>query len=168
MKEKDTHAGTNNMQYRARAVSNATMDSATSEEIERRRRQAKRKQRQRRLEKIERQTTINRRRAGAYSIGQVLAITICCAAFFMAAIVVVHAEASLKSTEKTVAKLQEEYETLVTGNDVLKSGIIAGIDINEIYRMATQEMGMAYPKKSQVILYQKTESEHVKQNEDIP
>ena len=55
-----------------------------------------------------------------------------------------------------------------TENDALETSINTSIDLNEIYEIATKELGMVYAKKDQVLLYDKTESEYVRQYEDIP
>ena len=38
----------------------------------------------------------------------------------------------------------------------------------QIYKIATEELGMVYANKDQVRMYNKTESEYVRQYEDIP
>ena len=42
------------------------------------------------------------------------------------------------------------------------------VDLDHIYDVATNKLGMIYAKKNQVITYEKTESEYVRQFEDIP
>ncbi len=46
--------------------------------------------------------------------------------------------------------------------------INASIDLDHIYKVATEELGMVYANPEQVLLYDKTESEYVRQYEDIP
>ena len=62
----------------------------------------------------------------------------------------------------------EALEKMRTENDALETSINTSIDLNEIYEIATKELGMVYAKKDQVLLYDKTESEYVRQYEDIP
>lgn len=40
--------------------------------------------------------------------------------------------------------------------------------IDHVYKVATEELGMVYANKNQILQYDKTESEYVRQNEDIP
>ena len=63
---------------------------------------------------------------------------------------------------------EEKREKMRTENDALETSINTSIDLNEIYEIATKELGMVYAKKDQVLLYDKTESEYVRQYEDIP
>ena len=50
----------------------------------------------------------------------------------------------------------------------METRINTSLDLDYVYRVATEELGMVYPNKNQVILYNKTESEYVRQYEDIP
>ena len=40
--------------------------------------------------------------------------------------------------------------------------------MNEIYRIATEELGMVYANRDQVLLFDKTENGYVRQFEEIP
>ena len=64
--------------------------------------------------------------------------------------------------------LEKEIETLKTNNDALETRIETSVDLDYVYQVATEELGMVYANKDQVRLYNKTESEYVRQYEDIP
>ena len=53
-------------------------------------------------------------------------------------------------------------------NESARTRIEAASDISQIYRTATEELGMVYPDDSQVIYYDQTEREYVQQYESIP
>lgn len=40
--------------------------------------------------------------------------------------------------------------------------------MNHIYDVATNELGMVYASEDQIVHYEKSEREYVRQNEDIP
>jgi cell division protein FtsB len=63
--------------------------------------------------------------------------------------------------ERMLDDLREE-------NDALETRINTSVDLDYIYKVATEELGMVYADESQVRLYNKTESEYVRQYEDIP
>ena len=71
--------------------------------------------------------------------------------------------ASLKNIE-TQEKILEEYKN---DNDALEARIEAIVNLDEVYRVATEEMGMVYANKSQVVTYDRTPTEYVRQNENI-
>lgn len=68
----------------------------------------------------------------------------------------------------SIEKKSSELEKLKSENDALQSSIDTSVDLNEVYRVATQELGMVYADQDQVITYSKTESGYVRQYEDIP
>ena len=67
-----------------------------------------------------------------------------------------------------IETIEKELEFLKSENDALETRINTSLDLDYVYRVATEELGMVYPNKNQVILYNKTESEYVRQYEDIP
>lgn len=74
----------------------------------------------------------------------------------------------LHKSNTELAQLKQTYEQLQTDNDNREALLNASVDAQEIYRIATQQLGMNYPEKHQVITYHKIESGYVAQYEDIP
>ena len=64
--------------------------------------------------------------------------------------------------------LEQQLEQLRSENDALQTRINTDMDLDHIYKVATEELGMVYANRNQVLLYDKTESEYVRQYEDIP
>lgn len=77
-------------------------------------------------------------------------------------------QSSITSRIHVIGGLEKQLESLKSENDALETRINTSIDLDYIYKVATEELGMVYANKDQVILYNKTESEYVRQNEDIP
>ena len=77
-------------------------------------------------------------------------------------------QSDLTARMHNIEQLEARFEKLKTENDALETSINTSIDLNKIYEIATKELGMVYAKKDQVLLYDKTESEYVRQYEDIP
>lgn len=67
-----------------------------------------------------------------------------------------------------IEDLEERIETLKADNDALETRINTSVDLDYVYKVATEELSMVYANKNQVRLYNKTESEYVRQYEDIP
>ena len=68
----------------------------------------------------------------------------------------------------TIKTLEQQLDTLKAENDALETSINTSVDLDHVYKVATEELGMVYAGKDQVLLYNQTESEYVKQYEDIP
>ncbi len=69
---------------------------------------------------------------------------------------------------KNVITYELDYITLKSQNDAFATSIDTSVDLEYIYKVATEKLGMIYANKDQVILFEKPESEYVNQNEDIP
>lgn len=67
-----------------------------------------------------------------------------------------------------IEALEKSIETLKADNDALETRINTSVDLDYVYQVATEELGMVYANKNQVRLYNRTESEYVRQYEDIP
>ena len=74
----------------------------------------------------------------------------------------------LKQNIHNTSVMAEQYEELVSDNDDLKKQIEADIDYEAIYDRAIHEFGMTYPKKNQVVGFEKGEQSYVRQGESVP
>ena len=68
----------------------------------------------------------------------------------------------------SVEALEVQIENQKAKNDELQTKINTSVDLSHIYQVATQELGMVYANPDQILLYDKTESEYVRQNNEIP
>lgn len=71
-------------------------------------------------------------------------------------------------TQQQLQGFSSELNELTNSNDELELEINAGIDYEQIYNTAVNELGMVYPERDQVITYDAGVSEYVKQYHDIP
>ena len=79
-----------------------------------------------------------------------------------------HIQSTIASRIHHIEVLEQELEQLKSENDALQTAINTDIDLDYVYKVATEELGMVYANRNQVLLYDKTESEYVRQYEDIP
>ena len=77
----------------------------------------------------------------------------------------VNVEATQKA--KYITTLERELSQKVADNDNYEIVINSSIDYDEIYRVATEEMGMVYVSQSQICTYNMPENEYVEQYKDI-
>ena len=77
-------------------------------------------------------------------------------------------QSSISSCLKTMETQEKQLEVLKSENDALQTVINTSVDLDYIYKIATEELGMVYADKNQIIHYDKTESEYVRQYADIP
>lgn len=77
-------------------------------------------------------------------------------------------QSSITSRINNIKTMEKELAILKSENNSLETRINAYVDLDYVYKVATEELGMVHVNKDQVISYDRTESEYVRQNEDIP
>lgn len=69
---------------------------------------------------------------------------------------------------KNINKLETELNDLTLLNNETDKRINCFIDLDYIYKVATEELGMHYADRDQITLYSNSGSEYVRQYKDIP
>lgn len=110
----------------------------------------------------------NQERAMYMDLPYVIMLTLASICTLYLCVNYLHLQSAITARMHNIESMEEKLEKMRTENDALETSINTSIDLNEIYEIATKELGMVYAKKDQVLLYDKTESEYVRQYEDIP
>lgn len=118
--------------------------------------------------KINYQVKRNQEKALQMNLPYVMMLTVASVCTLYLCVNYLQLQSSITSRIHNIETLEKELEALKSENDALETDINTSLDLDYVYRVATQELGMVYADKSQVILYNKTESEYVRQYEDIP
>ena len=79
----------------------------------------------------------------------------------------ISSKASVTRMKKTIAAKELELSNLQKQNDSELAEINAGIDLTKIYKKATKKLGMVHAGDNQVIAYNSTKSDCVRQYGDI-
>jgi cell division protein FtsL len=69
---------------------------------------------------------------------------------------------------KQIVSMEKQITVLTKENDAAYEAINSAVDMDEVYRVAVEELGMVYPNKNEVITYESGSSDYVRQYEDIP
>ena len=101
-------------------------------------------------------------------VAYVFMVAVACVCILMFSVMYIHAKTEVTTLTKTVSTLQTNLETLRQENQDLQNEITAGTSLETIYRKAVDELGMVAADDSQVIYYDQSDSEYVRQKEDIP
>ena len=86
----------------------------------------------------------------------------------LACVRLISLQSEVTAKKREISKLTNTYEGLVNDNDAVQARIGSDVDLNEIYRIATDELGMVYPKPGQIVRYDKAKEQYVKQYKDVP
>ena len=77
-------------------------------------------------------------------------------------------QAETTSRVKNIAALETQLENLRKENDDNYTRIMTSVDLDYIKDVAINELGMVYAREDQVILYENTTRDYVRQNGEIP
>ena len=76
--------------------------------------------------------------------------------------------ASINASMNRIANMEEQLAKVRSENAVRENRLSAQMDLEEVFRIAVDEMGMVYPDENEVVVYTEQMREHVRQYEDIP
>lgn len=147
---------------RAVAVRETALRRAHAEQ-ERRRRQHEQNE-----ERAQRAVYAQKQQALSMRLPYLLLMCVAAAAFLLIVCNYLNLKSEIDQRMASVKTLEVQLENLRTENDALEQSIDTSVDLNHVYDVAVNELGMVHAGKDNVIQYTKTESEYVRQNEDIP
>lgn len=77
-------------------------------------------------------------------------------------------QAKVTNQSDTISLLQSEVETLTDENNAYETRINSSINLEQIREQAINQLGMVYPTEGQVVYYNLTEADYVRQFQDVP
>lgn len=110
------------------------------------------------------ETRKNREKAHHMNVGYILFLSGALLACAICLISYVQKQSELTSKIAQVSKMEKELNTLKLSNDENYTRINSSINLEEIRRIAIEELGMSYAEEGQVILYQGNKKDYMHQN----
>ena len=106
----------------------------------------------------------NREKAHHMNVGYILFLS--GAMFFCAICLIgyVQKQSELTSKIAQVSKLEKELNTLKLSNDETYTRIQSNVNLEEIRKIAIEELGMTYAEEGQIILYQGNDKNYMHHN----
>lgn len=118
--------------------------------------------------KISNRTRKNRDKARHMSAGYVLFLCMALVATGIILINYIRLQSDITNTVQHISRLEKELNDLKLANDEEYSRITSSVNLDEIKRIAIQELGMQYAEEGQIITFASERNDYVKQIADIP
>lgn len=118
--------------------------------------------------KVSNRARRNRERAKHMNIGSVLFMAV---AMVVAGLILtwyLTLQADITNSIKHIAALESQLNELKLSNDENYSRITSDVNLEEVKRVAIQELGMIYAKEGQIISFNGESSDYVRQTGNIP
>lgn len=80
----------------------------------------------------------------------------------------VHSQNRVQEQKRSIVKMQSEIAQMRESNELAYQNVIDSVDLSEVYRKATEELGMVHAKSNQIYTYENKKSDMVKQYGEIP
>ena len=113
-------------------------------------------------------TRKNRERALQMNLGYVIFLTAAAVATVFMCVTYLQLQAKSTMLNKEVTSLEAQLDAAILENDADYNGIMTGIDMAHVKDVAMNELGMDYASKDQIVTYEESGSDYVRQYTDIP
>lgn len=110
----------------------------------------------------------NRERAKHMSAGYVLFLSAALIATGIILVYYIGLQSDITNSVKHIATLERQLNDLKVANEEDYSRITSRVDLEEVRRVAIQELGMQYAQEGQIISFASENSDYVKQMAEIP
>ncbi len=110
----------------------------------------------------------NREKAEHMSAGYVLFLSLALIATGCILVGYIKLQSDITNSMKNIARLENELNDIKVANDEEYNRITSSIDLEEVRRIAIQELGMTYAREGQIITFESESSDYVKQMAAIP
>lgn len=110
----------------------------------------------------------NRERAKHMSAGYVLFLWAALVATGIILVYYIGLQSDITNSVKHISTLERQLNDLKVANEEDYSRITSSVDLEEIRRIAIQELGMQYAQEGQIISFASENSDYVKQMAEIP
>ncbi|MDE5932260.1 MAG: cell division protein FtsL [Lachnospiraceae bacterium] len=110
----------------------------------------------------------NREKAEHMSLGYVLFLSLALLATGVILVGYIRLQSDITNSIKHIASLESELNDLKLANDEEYNRITSSIDLEEVRRIAIQELGMKYAEEGQIVVFESENNDYVKQMAPIP
>ncbi|MCM1086894.1 MAG: cell division protein FtsL [Muribaculaceae bacterium] len=110
----------------------------------------------------------NREKAEHMNAGYVFFLSIALIATGWILVNYISLQSDITNSIKHISRLESELNDLRLANDEEYNRITSSIDLEEIRRIAIQELGMQYAEEGQIVFFESETRDYVKQMSEIP
>lgn len=110
----------------------------------------------------------NREKAEHMSAGYVLFLSLALLATGWILVGYIRLQSDITHSIQNISRLENDLNDLRLANDEEYNRITSSIDLEEVRRIAIQELGMKYAEEGQIVTYESENSDYVKQIAAIP
>lgn len=115
-----------------------------------------------------RRVTAQTKRVLAFSGGYMAFMVLMVSLVVGSCVFMLYMDTKIRTQQNNISALEAELEKIEDDNAAHKLRLNNMYSLDEVYDVATNELGMVYAKKGQIIYYDSANEDYVKQYQDIP
>ena len=120
------------------------------------------------IHRVSEQTRRNRARAHRMNVGYVAFLVVAMIAVGVILTMYISLQSDITNSIKHIASQEQTLNNLKLDNDENYSRITSSVNLDEVKRIAIQELGMCYAQEGQIITFNGESSDYVRQTGEIP
>ena len=121
-----------------------------------------------RKKKINQAVRRNQAKALAFSKAYTMILAVAVLATLAICVYYISAQSRNIAQSEKIASLEQQLNDLKDENNAMTERLQSMMDLNYIYKMATEKLGMVYAGEDQIIYYDSVNKDYVKQYQEIP
>ncbi len=110
----------------------------------------------------------NSQRAKAFDLKYTVCLMVATVFLFVSCVNMLTIQSNITEQRRQIATLESTLNELTDTNNETSKRLESSVDLTKIYEVATAELGMVYPKTGQVVSYNASNPDYVKQFKDVP
>ena len=110
----------------------------------------------------------NREKAFHMSAGYVIFLSVALGAAGLILAGYIRLQCDITNTIKSIARLESTVNSMTMDNEEEYNRILASVDLEEIRKIAIEDLGMKYATQGQIVSISGEESDYVRQYQDLP
>lgn len=118
--------------------------------------------------KLSNEARKNREKAEHMNAAYVLFLSLSLVATGWILVGYIRLQSGITNSMQHISALENELNDLKAANDEEYNRITSSIDLEEVRRIAIQELGMQYAKEGQIVAFESESTDYVKQMSEIP
>ena len=103
-----------------------------------------------------------------FDMGYMLVLSVMLIVMIVSCVVMLSVQGNVEHKERNIESLQRELESVQADNDAYEDSLNNMYSLDDIYKIATGELGIVKTKNGQIIHYEKEDGDYVKQYSDVP
>lgn len=118
--------------------------------------------------KTKKNLTEKAEKALAFNMGYTIFVTAAVLVMIFACIAILYMESRISLQQANINQLETQLEVIEEENAAYRLSLESMYTLDEIYDVATNELGMVYAEKGQIVYYESADEDYVKQYQDVP